>query len=390
VALDAMNGDEVWKFYTAPADGQPGADSWPATVSEDRRIASPWGVPGSYDPELGLTYWGVANPNPYTHLTRYATEIGLHNGVPREASSPSDLYSDSTIALNIDTGELAWYWQGLPADDWDADNNQERLLINTVSNWSSDFIKWINPAIQMGTERKIVLYNAEGGGQYAVDRATGEFLWGRPFPSDAPNVNMNNIDVKTGRTFINFGVVHQKDGDTTEECYHNTRNWWVSAFSPRTNSQYLVADQNCLRMTADATKPNGYGLRSGYIREGVPPEEFSSLMRIDVATGEIHIFRQSVVPSSSATLATAGGLVFSGDMLGRYRAFDDMTGDILWEGIVGGAITQSNITYMVDGKQYVMIYTGDAGGTGGYSTVRDLLPVQPVVEFNAIYVFTLP
>jgi alcohol dehydrogenase (cytochrome c) len=201
---------------------------------------------------------------------------------------------------------------------------------------------------------------------------------------------MNNIDVNTGITSVNFGVVHQKDGETTEECYHNTRNWWVTAYSPRTNSQYLVFDQNCLRMTADAARPNGYGLRSGYIREGVPPEEFSNLARIDMATGEIHVLRQSVVPSSSATLVTAGSLVFSGDMLGRYRAFDDMTGEVLWEAIVGGAISQSNISYMAGGKQYVMIYTGDAGGTGGFGTVRDLLPVQPVVEFNAIYTFALP
>ena len=391
VALDARTGQQVWKFYTAPGAGEPGAETWAAHLDPETRNASAWGVPGSYDPELKLTYWGTADPKPYPHLTRYATRPGLHDGVAIAATSPTDLYSNSTLAIDITTGKLKWYFQGLPADSWDADHNQERLLINVVANPSSNFIKWINPNTKTGVERKLVVYNAEGGGQFALDRATGEFVWGRPFPYDVPNANMNRMDPATGRTYINFDLVFKKDGDTSLGCYHNTRNWWVTAYNPQNNSQYLHFDDNCLTMNADARNPNGYSIRNGVMRPGIDPDKYGNLAKVDMTTGEMRILYQSKVPHASATLVTAGGLVFSGDVLGRYRAFNSDTGAILWEGIVGGLISQSNITYEAGGKQYLMIHTGGTGGTGAVSTpgVLQALSTPPVRNHYAVYVFSL-
>ena len=390
VALDAMTGEEAWKFYTAPADGDPAAASWPAHIPEEQRNASPWGVPGSYDPDLRMTFWGTADPKPYPHLTRYATEIGLHDGVAREAVAPADLYSNSTLAIDIASGDLQWYFQGLPADNWDADHNQERMLINTMFTPDANYIKWINPNTATGVERKIVLYNAEGGGQYALDRATGEFLWARPFPHDLDNLNMNFVNVQTGQTSINFDLVYKKDGDLSYGCFHNTRNWWVQAYSPLTNSQYIHYDEFCLTMQADATQGRGYGLRSGGYRPDVAPEARSNMAKIDISTGEIRVLQQSAIPAASATLVTAGGLVFTGDILGYYQALDHETGAVLWETRVGGIISQSNITYEAGGKQYVMIFTGGRGGTGAPRTHRAETQASGRGSHHAIYVFALP
>jgi alcohol dehydrogenase (cytochrome c) len=235
-----------------------------------------------------------------------------------------------------------------------------------------------------------VLYNAEGGGQFALDAATGKFLWGRPFPYDVENVNMNFVDVKSGETRINFEQVHQVDESVTEACFHNTRNWWVASYSPVTNSQYIHFDDQCLHMVATSTAASGVGARYAIMRPGADPDHFSNLAKIDVATGEMRILRSSRVPAASATLSTAGGLVFTGDILGRYRALDHQTGAVLWEGTVGGHITQSNISYMADGKQYFMIYTGDSRGAETAVATPELLPAKPVIEFNAIYAFSLP
>ena len=224
-AHDAMTGNEVWKFYTAPGEGDPGGDSW-GDVPTAKRVASIWGLPGSYDPEKGLIYWGTANPRPYTRLSRH----GSADGTSRTA--PADLYSNSTLALKADSGELAWYYQHLPGDDWDADHTHERVLVRTSLNLDADKVKWINPNIRPGEQRDVVVHIGEGGGIWVLDRNDGEFLWAMPFPVDVPEFNISNIDVETGRTEINWDNVLKKDGDTVLSCFHNTRSYWPMAYHP--------------------------------------------------------------------------------------------------------------------------------------------------------------
>ena len=117
--------------------------------------------------------------------------------------APSELYSNSTVALDVETGKLVWYFQELPGDDWDADHNQERILVRTRVSPDPRFVKWINPALTPGTEQDVVITVAEGGGMFAVARETGQFLWARPFPFDDPNLNMSVVDVMTGQTGVN-------------------------------------------------------------------------------------------------------------------------------------------------------------------------------------------
>ncbi len=380
-AHDAMTGKEVWKFYTAAAEGEPGGDSW-GKVPTAERTASVWGLPGSYDPVRKLIYWGTANPQPYTRLMRH----GSADGTSR--SAPSDLYSNSTLALDEKTGKLAWYYQHLPGDDWDADHAHERILLNTKIDPDPALVKWISPKIKRGESRDIVVSVAESGGLWVLDRATGEFLWAMPFPEDIPDFNIADIDVNTGKTTINFDKVFKEDGDKTLVCFHNTRSYWPLAYHPGTNSLYVPYHDYCLTMQAEVASPTGYGLREGIVRPGVPLEKAHVLAKVNLTTGKITRLYESAVPANGAVLTTAGNLVFWGDMDRRFRAFDAETGKILWETLVGGIVQMSTITYAVEGKQYVAVLSGD--GNSATRNPVDLAGLTTPRGHNAVYVFALP
>ena len=383
-AHDARTGKEVWKFYTTAAPGEPGGDTW-GNIPVDQRAAGAWGLPGSYDPVRKVVYWGVANPNPYTRFKRH----GNYDAI--SFSSPAELYSNSTLALNVETGKLVWYFQELAGDDWDADHNQERMLIRTRVSPDPRFVKWINPGLTAGTEQDVVITVAEAGGMFAVDRGTGQFLWARPFPFDDPNINFSVVDVKTGRTAANPDKLFKKDGDTVLECYHNTRSLWQIAYHPGKNSIYVPFHDQCLSMPAVNSNRNGYTRRTGVIRPGADPKAFMGMAKIDVATGEMRVIYSQPQPTNGSALTTAGDLVFFGDLNRRLRALDADTGKVLWESVVGGMIVNSTITYSVNGKQYVMVYTGAGQSvTTGPLGLTGKVMAPPVIGHNAIYVFALP
>jgi alcohol dehydrogenase (cytochrome c) len=383
-AHDAKTGKELWKFYVTAAPGEPGGDTW-GDLPVDQRAAGPWGLPGSYDPVRKIVYWGVANPNPYTRFKRH----GRYDAV--SLTSPSELYSNSTLALNIETGKLVWYFQELPGDDWDADHNQERILVRTRVSPDPRFVKWINPALRAGTEQDVVITVAEGGGIFAVAQETGQFLWARPFPFDDPNVNINVVDVKTGRTSVNPDKLFKKDGDTILGCYHNTRGLWQVAYHPGKNALYVPFHDQCLSMQAANSSATGYGRRSGVLRPGSDPKAYMGMARIDVATGEMKVIYSQPQPTNGSALTTAADLVFFGDLNRRLRAIDADSGKVLWEAVVGGMIVNSTISYAVNGKQYVMVYTGaEQSATTGPIGLTDKAMPPAVFGHNAIYVFSLP
>jgi alcohol dehydrogenase (cytochrome c) len=382
-ANDAMTGRLLWKFFTTAAPGEPGGDTW-GNMPVEERAAGPWGHAGSYDPGRRTTYWGIANPNPYTRLTRH----GGPDGVSRTA--PANLYSNSTVAIDINTGKLNWYYQELPGDDWDADHNHERVLIRTRVSPDPRHVKWINPDIQPGQERDIVLTTAEGGGMWALDRQSGQFLWARPFPYDDPNLNMNFIDVRTGRTQVNGDKLFQKDGDQIIGCFHNTRAVMQTSYNPTNNSLYVPFHDQCLSMTADVESRTGFGPRFGVFRPGSDRNKYMNIGKIDVATGEMRVIYSQPQGTNGSLVTTAGGLVFFGDLNRRVRALDADDGKVLWETIVGGMVMVSTVTYAVNGKQYVMVFTGEGQSlTNNVLTLtKDVMP-NPVRD-SGIYVFALP
>jgi alcohol dehydrogenase (cytochrome c) len=380
-AHDVKTGKELWRFHTTPRPGEPGDETW-AGADLQKRLASVWGLPGSYDPVRKVLYWGVSNPMPNTRADR-------HNGNPDaiSRSAPSDLYSNSTLALNPESGKLLWYYQHLPGDDWDEDYTHERTLLRTRVNPDPKYVKWINPDIPKGEERDMAVMVGEGGGIFALDRSNGQFLWATPFPYDTKEFLISDIDVKTGKTSINWDVVLKQPGERHVICFWNTRSYWPTAYHPGTNSLYVAFNDNCLDMTRANPATNQNERRGGIQRPGGNPDEFGGIAKINLSTGEILRFNLQRSPGTGAVLATAGDLVFHGDVNRRFRAFDALTGKMLWEEILGGPISVSTITYAVTGKQYVSVIAGDNLAAGGLARQAGM---KTVTGHNTIYTFALP
>jgi alcohol dehydrogenase (cytochrome c) len=195
---------------------------------------------------------------------------------------------------------------------------------------------------------------------------------------------LEDIDVKTGRTKINYDLVMKTKGAPRIVCYWNTRSYWPTAYSPDTNSLYTSYIDNCREMTGQT----GRGAWRVIPRPGSDPKALTGIAKIDLATGEVLRFDTGRAPGNGALLATAGQLVFHGDMSRRFRAFDAATGERLWETVLGGNVSVSTIAYAVNGRQYVAVMTGDN------LKVPELLGVVPELKLpaghNEIYVFALP
>jgi alcohol dehydrogenase (cytochrome c) len=398
-AYDARTGKEAWRFYTVPGPDDPVGDKSWGGVPVDIRRASPWGLPGAYDPATRLTYWGIANPTPYTRRERHG---GNPDAVPLHA--PADLYSNSTVALDVATGKLRWYYQHVPGDDWDQDANEVRMLLRTPIRPDPKHVKWINPKTNDGQVRDVVVNLPEGGGMWVLDRATGQFLWATPFPYDSPLFYLSKIDVNTGITYLNEKLlVSEYPGARKTVCFWNVTSFWPFAYDPRKNFLYTPYIDNCVDMQSPAPAAEGRPaipqrrISKLAAERGVDPDKANGLARIDMATGEIQRWHVSRIPTNGAVLATAGDLLFWGDLNRRFRAFDSDTGKVLWESILGGVVTTSTITYAVNGKQYVAVLTGTSGvdrilaepPPAGFMAPSDA-GITPAYGHNAIYVFTLP
>ena len=380
-AHDAATGKEVWKFFTTAAPGTPGGDTW-GSMPADRRIASPWGLPGGYDPGRNLVYWGTANPNPHTRIKRHGDPFAV------PLSAPAELYSNSTLALDPDTGELAWYYQHLPGDDWDSDHTHERILFRGPVAPDPAAVKWINPAIEPGEIRDMVVSVGEPGGLWVLDRDTGEFLWAMPFPYDTPDFHIADIDVATGRTRISRDKVLTRDGQRQTTCFQNTRSYWPMAYQPEENALYVPYHDACVTRTGKLETDNGH-TRISHAREGSDPEAFTGIARVDLRTGRVFTLHTQRNPGNGALLLTAGGLLFWGDMSGSFYALDAHSGEILWDASVDGIIQTSTITYGVKGRQFIAILTG-AGLSGSYGPLSIVTDLQLKPSRNAIHVFALP
>jgi alcohol dehydrogenase (cytochrome c) len=378
-AHDARTGREVWKFYTAARDADPAAAASWGGVPEAERVAGTWALPGGYDAARNVIIWGVANPTPNTRSVRHG---GNPDAIP--TTSPADLYSNSTVALDPATGKLEWYYQHLPGDDWDEDYTNERTLLRTKVSPDPKFVKWINPDIKKGEQHDVSVMVGEGGGIFAIDRDKGQFLWATPFPQDTPNFLISNIDGKTGQVSLNKSLTFHEPGERHVICYWNTRSYWPSAYNPGLNSLYVPYVENCLDMTVPG--PGGREKRVGIPREGVDMDHWAGLTKINMETGEIKKIYTGRAPGNGAVLATAGDLVFWGDLDGKFRAFDADSGKILWEQRLGGPIQNSTITYGANGKQYIAVVTGIGLMSAG---IIDQAGITPNRTHNALYLFAL-
>jgi alcohol dehydrogenase (cytochrome c) len=380
-AHDAKSGKLLWKFYTGARTGEPGGDTWGDTP-DAKRTASTWGLPGTYDPLTKSIIWSVANPTPNSRAERQGGEYKPHPG-----KAPMDLYSNSTISINPETGKLNWYYQHLPGDDWDEDWTNDRTLVTTALNPTAATAKWFNKKLKAGERRDIVLATGEPGGVFALDRRTGEFLWANPWPYDVPNFFIKDIDEK-GLVQMNTDLLFTGPNQDRVVCFFNTRSYWSQGYSPVTNSLYVPFVDTC-----NSAHTKGVGERSthdGVVRDETKLNEFSGISKINASTGKIdHIFK-GPNPINGAMLLTAGDLLFFGDLGMKFRALDANDGKVLWEETLPGPIANSTITYAVNGRQYVAVLTGDGGLTAGVIRWAKGMTTTVPRGANGLYVFALP
>jgi len=345
VAHDAATGEELWRRRLIPAPGEPGDETWGGVPYEERLHVGSWMVP-SYDHELDLVYVG-------TSVTSPAPKFML-GGVDNQ-----HLYHNSTLALDGATGEIRWYYQHLN-DHWDLDHPFERMLVDTAVAPDPDAVAWINPRLQPGEMRKVVTgIPGKTGVVYTLDRETGEFLWATP--TIAQNV-ISDIDGATGAVTPNGEVVFTRIGQEVLSCpgWGGGKNWPAGAYSPVTNTMFIPMQNMCARVLATDTDPERLELYQLAARFQLAPgkEDRGSVWAISAETGEA-IWLHEQPAGTQAVVATGGGLVFGGDANGRFKAFDQETGAVLWEINLGSPVLGFPITYAVDGKQYVVASTSD-------------------------------
>ncbi len=372
-AHDATTGEELWRRRTIPAPGEPGNETWGGVPFEERKHVGAWMVP-SFDPTLNLIYIG-------TSVTSPAPKFML-GGIANK-----HLYHNSTLALDADTGEIEWYYQHLN-DHWDLDHPFERLLVDTAVAPNPAAVSWINPRLRPGERRKVITgIPGKTGVVYTLDRETGEFLWATP--TIAQNV-INSIDGATGAVSENSEVVFTGTGQEVLVCptWFGGKDWEAGAYSPLTNTMYFPLRNVCARMLSTPESDAPTDLYSLAVRHQIAPgtDQVGTVQAISVETGEV-TWTYEQRAATMSLVATGGGLVFGGDVNGRFRALDHETGDVLWEINLGSAVTGFPITYAVDDRQYVAVSTGSANSASGFlGLTTELRPSAG----NNIFVFALP
>ena len=370
VAHDAATGAERWRRRLVPAPGEPGDETWGSVPYEDRVHVGAWMVP-SYDPALNLVYVGTSVTSPAPKFLRGGTDN-------------THLYHNSTLALDGDTGEIVWYYQHLN-DHWDLDHPFERMLVDTAVSPDPSAVTWINPGLDRGAVRKVITgIPGKTGVVYTLDRETGEFLWATPTVTQ--NV-ISDIDGATGGVSTNSELVFRREGQEVLVCpsWFGGKDWEAGAYSPLTNTMYFPLRNVCGRMMATREAGSHYALA---VRNQIAPgtDQVGTVRAISAETGAT-AWTYTQRAATMSLVATGGGLVFGGDVNGRFRAFDHETGEILWEINLGSAVTGFPITFAVDGQQYVAVSTGMAGTAAGFLSLTP--EVRPSTG-NNLFVFALP
>jgi alcohol dehydrogenase (cytochrome c) len=366
---DIRTGEELWRVNTIAHPGDPNYDTWNGLPMESRFGASAW-ISGSYDPDQNLVFYGTGQPYPWIAEMRGTLPA-------RPGAKHNAMYSDSTLAINPDTGQLKWYHQHLEDDTWDLDYVYERLLVDLPVN---------------GETRKAVITAGKLGILEALDRTNGEWLWHK---ETVPQNVVASIDPKTGEKTINPAAIPHI-GVTTVNCPADPggRGWPATAYSPKTGTLYMPLNEYCSNTTPTPLDPGqAYtgGGRAIYARVTVPNSD-GNVGRVDAIKlsdrSTLWSYRQRA-PETAAVLPTGGGLVFSGSWDRWFRAFDDATGKVLWQTRLNNVINAFPISYSVNGKQYVAIAVGS-----GSSQSKALATLTPEIQNpdggSVLWVFALP
>jgi alcohol dehydrogenase (cytochrome c) len=326
-AYDANTGARKWRFYTIPAPGEPGNDSW---EGDSWKIGgSPAWITGTYDPETNTTFWTTGNPSPSNR---------------GEGRAGDNLYSNSLLALDPDTGKLKWHFQFTQHDEHDYDATQVPVMVNDGSN-------------------KLILQANRNGFFYVIDRTNGKLLRADSYAK----VSWSKDRDANGRP------VPAKEGSPTPEGNKvcpgaaGATNWMSPTFDPQTKLFYVTAREQC---DVFSTAPQPYEAGHAYYGSAYFPNEeaapfYGALRAIDPVNGKIKWEWKHPSPTWSGVLSTAGGVVFTGDAEGNFIALDAATGKALWHFQCGASVYSSPMTYAVGGKQFVAVAAGSSLFTFG-------------------------
>ena len=322
-AFDARTGQRVWRLWTIPGPGEPGSDSWPADPKL-RGGAATW-TTGTYDPDLNLLYWGTGNPSP---------------DMDGRMRPGDNLYTNSLLAIDADTGKLRWHFQFTPHDTHDWDATQVPVLADLTLD---------------GRPRRVVMIANRNGFFYVLDRTNGEFILGRPFVRTTWAEEIG----RDGRPRVLPGTDPTEEGSAVCPGPLGGTNFMSPSFDPAAGLFYVNAQETCTTFYAwkQDKEPGALFLGGGF--SGAASGAKSGAIRaIDPLTGLIKWSFPLVSPSWGGVLSTAGGVVFGGDQDGNAIAVDSRTGKHLWHYKVGAPVYGPPTTFMLQGRQYVLVPAG--------------------------------
>ncbi|MBV8153566.1 MAG: PQQ-dependent dehydrogenase, methanol/ethanol family [Candidatus Eremiobacteraeota bacterium] len=358
-ALDARTGDEVWRFYTVAAPGEPGGDTWPGKTYLHGG-GNPWMTP-SYDPETNTIFAGTSNPSPWLWLERKG----------------QNLYTDAIVAVDADTGKLKWYFQETPNDPWDYDATATPVLADVTIG---------------GRLRKVLFQAARDGWLYVVDRTDGSLLSMTPYTMATA---VTGYDRARRIGTVNAALKPQI-GQTIFACpaFFGGDNWWSFSYDPKTHLTFVPTMHTCMKLSGEkppkAFHPGAADLDEGFAVMPMPGAHgWGALQAYDVTTGKRTWTKETVYPWTDGTLSTASGLVFSGTPDQTFYALDEKTGRVLWSFHARSGFIGQPVSYRVDGKQYVAVQSGYGGVTPFWGGKKVAPMFRRIPLGGTLYVFTL-